>query len=405
MNVLYLSQYFPPEVGATQNRSYEMATNLVRMGHRVTVLTEVPNHPKGIIHPGYRRRLVVCEDLEGVQVLRVWVVASPRKTFATRLAFYLSFAFMASLAGVLHRKRYDVVLATSPPLFIGAAGLLIARVRRLPFVFEVRDVWPLSAVELGEIRSHTYARLAEGLELMLYRKALAVPVVTRGIFDILRARGVPEQKLVFIPNGTNTELFYDRGRGARSSLGLTDEFVVMYAGIFGIAQGMETLCEAACLLRSDAHIRFVFVGEGPAKEKVRRLCDEWQLHNVMLLDEVPRERIPLLLSAADACIVPLKRKPLFHGALPSKMFDAWACARPVFLAVDGEARRVMEQAQGGVFVEPEDPEALVRAIRRLADDLPLARRLGANGRHYVERYFSRRAQAERLAHLLETIVR
>ncbi len=404
MNVLYLSQYFPPEVGATQNRAYEMATNLVRMGHRVTVLTEMPNHPKGIIHPSYRRRLVMSEELEGVQVLRVWVMASPRKTFVTRLAFYLSFAFMASLVGLLHRHRYDVVLATSPPLFVGAAGLLIARARRLPFVFEVRDLWPLSAVELGEIRSHTYARLAERLELMLYRHALAVPVVTKGIFDILRARGVPEQKLVFIPNGTNTELFYDRGRGARASMGLTDEFVVMYAGIFGIAQGMETLCEAARLLKGHVQIRFVFVGEGPVKEQVRRLCGRWQLHNVMLLDEVPRDQIPLLLSAADACIVPLKRKPLFHGALPSKMFDAWACGRPVLLAVDGEARRVMEEAEAGVFVEPEDPEVLAKAIMQLAGDLPLARRLGANGRRYVERYFSRRAQAERLAHLLETIV-
>jgi glycosyltransferase involved in cell wall biosynthesis len=405
MNILYLSQYFPPEVGATQNRAYEMATNLVRMGHRVTVLTEVPNHPKGVIHPGYRCKLVVREQLEGVEVVRVGVLTSPRKTFATRLAFYLSFAFMASLVGLLQRRRYQVVFATSPPLFVGAAGLLIAWVRRAPFVFEVRDVWPLSAVELGEIRSRTYARLAEKLELSLYRNAVAVPVVTQGIFDILRARGISAQKLVFIPNGTNTELFYDRGPGARATLGLGDEFVVMYAGIFGIAQGMETLCQAARLLKGRPHIRFVFVGEGPVKEQVRLLCSQWELNNVLLLDEVPRERIPALLSAADACIVPLKRRPLFSGALPSKMFDAWACSKPVLLAVDGEARRVMEEAQAGLFVPPENPEALAAAIVHLAADRQLARRLGANGRQYVERHFSRRAQAEKLAHLLETVVR
>jgi glycosyltransferase involved in cell wall biosynthesis len=405
VNVLYLSQYFPPEVGATQNRAYEMATNLVRMGHKVTVLTEVPNHPKGVIHAGYRGKLAVREKLEGVEVLRVWVMTSPHKTFATRLAFYLSFAVMASLAGMLERKRYDVVFATSPPLFAGAAGLIIARTRRTRFVFEVRDVWPLSAVELGEIRSRAYARLAEKLEMALYRNALAVPVVTRGILDVLRARGVAEEKLVFIPNGTNTELFYDRGQRVRTEWGLRDEFVVMYAGIFGIAQGMEVLCQAARLLKQQSHIRFVLVGEGPIKERVRALAQQWRLANLLLLDEVPRERIPEFISAADACIVPLKKKPLFTGALPSKMFDAWACSRPVLLAVDGEARRVLEEAQGGVFVEPEDAEALARAIVRLAKDRSLARRLGANGRRYAERHFSRRAQAERLAHLLEALVR
>ncbi|MDZ7338039.1 MAG: glycosyltransferase family 4 protein [candidate division KSB1 bacterium] len=404
MRILYISQYFPPEVGATQNRAYEMATNLVRMGHEVTMLTEVPNHPKGIIHPDYRRKLLVRERVDGVDVVRVWVVTRPRKTFLTRLAFYLSFAFMAAGVGVCLRRRYDVIFATSPPLFVGAAGLLIARARRTRFVFEVRDVWPLSAVELGEIRNHAYARLAEKLEFALYRHALAIPVVTKGILETLRQRGVDEKKLVLIPNGTNTQLFYDRGRHARADLGWGDEFVAMYAGIFGIAQGMEVLCEAARLLKHREDIRFAFVGEGPVKDQVRQLVAQWDLRQVQLVDEVPRERMPELLSAADACIVPLKKKPLFTGALPSKMFDAWACSRPVLLAVDGEARRVVEEAQGGLFVPPEDAQSLAEAILRLAADRDLARRLGANGRRYVEHHFSRQSQAQQLANLLEGIV-
>ncbi|MDZ7271110.1 MAG: glycosyltransferase family 4 protein [candidate division KSB1 bacterium] len=404
MRILYISQYFPPEVGATQNRAYEMATHLVRMGHEVTMLTEVPNHPKGIIHPDYRRKLLVRERVNGVDVVRVWVVTRPRKTFLTRLAFYLSFALMAAGVGVCLRRRYDVVFATSPPLFVGAAGLVIARARRARFVFEVRDVWPLSAVELGEIRNHAYARLAEKLEFALYRHALAIPVVTKGILETLRQRGVDERKLVLIPNGTNTQLFYDRGRHARADLGWGDEFVAMYAGIFGIAQGMEVLCEAARLLKHREDIRFAFVGEGPVKDQVRQLVAQWDLRQVQLVDEVSRERMPELLSAADACIVPLKKKPLFTGALPSKMFDAWACSRPVLLAVDGEARRVLEEAQGGLFVPPEDAQSLAEAILRLAADRDLARRLGANGRRYVEHHFSRQSQAQQLANLLEGIV-
>ncbi len=405
MRILYISQYFPPEVGATQNRAYEMATHLVRMGHQVTMLTEVPNHPKGIIHAGYRRKLVVRETLAGVEVVRVWVVATPRKTFLTRLGFYVSFAVLATAVGVCLRRRYDVVFATSPPLFVGAAGLAISRLRRIRFVFEVRDVWPLSAVELGEIRSQTYARLAEKLEIALYRHAQAIPVVTRGILATLRRRGVSEEKLVLIPNGTNTELFYDRGPQARTTFGWGDEFVAMYAGILGIAQGMEVLCEAARLLKHRKDIRFVFVGEGPVKEQVRQLAAEWELDNLLLLDEVPRERAPLLISAADVCIVPLKKKPLFAGALPSKMFDAWACSRPILLAVDGEARRVLEEAKGGLYVPPEDAQALAAGICRLAANRRLARSLGANGRRYVERHYSRQAQAQRLAQLLKEILR
>lgn len=404
MRILYLSQYFPPEVGATQTRAYEMAQGLIRAGHAVTMLTEVPNHPEGVIRPGYRGRLWVREELDGIEVLRVWVWTSPVKTLRTRLAFYLTFMVNATLAGLLlARGPYDLLYATSPPLFVGGAALALSFLRRIPMVFEVRDLWPESAVALGELKSPRSIRWATRLEERCYRQARRIVVVTEGIRRRLLERGLPEEKLALIPNGANTELFRpqpEAGRMIRERLGLGDAFLVLYAGILGIAQGLEAVLEAAHLLRDRPEIRFLLVGDGPCKAELMRKKEELGLASVTFLDAQPREEMPAYFSAADVALVPLRRIDLFRSAVPSKMFDAWACGCPVLLGIDGEARAILERAQAGRYVEPENPGELASAVRELAAQRERCRELGANGRRFVEAHYSRQAQARALAELL-----
>ena len=406
MRILYLSQYFPPEVGATQTRAHEMARGLVGGGHRVTMLTEVPNHPEGIIRPAYRGKFWVREPLDDIDVIRVWVKTAPVKTMRTRLAFYLSYMLNAALAGlVLARGRYDVLVATSPPLFVGGTALFLSFLRRIPLVFEVRDLWPESAVALGELKSPRFIRWATWLEERCYARAHRIVIVTMGIRDKLTARGYG-QKLALIPNGANTDLFRRdeaAGRARRADLGLGERFVALYAGIHGVAQGLETVLEAARLLAGEPQIHFLFVGDGPCKADLLCRKEELGLANVTMLDAQPREAMPAYLSAADVALVPLRKVEIFQGALPSKMFDAWACSCPVALSIAGEARAVLERAGGGVFVEPEDPAQLAAALKALATDRPRCREMGAAGRRFVEENYSRQAQARELVGMLEKI--
>jgi len=408
MRILYLSQYFPPEVGATQTRAHEMARYLVSAGHQVTMLTEFPNHPSGLIPPTYRGKWYERDMLDGIEVLRLWVKASPAKTFGRRMLFYLSYMVNATLAGLLlARGHYDVAYATSPPLFVGGAALAIHALRRIPFVFEVRDLWPESAVALGELRSPRAIAWATRLAKMCYNRAAQIVVVTEGIRRRLLERGLPASKLHLIPNGANVARFCPQPEAAlqvRRELGLESQFIVLYAGIHGLAQGMETLVEAARLLRERQDVHFVFVGEGPKKAEVAALRKAHHLENLTLLDERPAAEMPAFFSAADVALVPLRKLELFQGALPSKMFEAWACACPVILSIAGEAQQVLTEAKAGLFAEPEDPAAIAAAILTLHDAPAWARELGQNGRRYVEAHYSRERMAQRLETLLCEVV-
>jgi colanic acid biosynthesis glycosyl transferase WcaI len=407
MRVLYLSQYFPPEVGATQTRAYEMATGLIRAGHEVTMLTEVPNHPTGIIHPGYRGHFWLREEMEGIDVVRVWVKTSPVKTMHTRLAFYLSYMINATLAGLmLTRGYYDVIYATSPPLFVGGAALALSISRGIPLVFEVRDLWPESAIALGELKNPQAIALAERLERTCYRRARRIVLTAREMKDHLVKQGIPAAKMQLIRNGANPELFRfdpEARRRIREKLDLGARFVVVYAGLIGIAQALSTALDSAKSLQTlgpDVHM--VFVGDGPVKDDLLAQAMQLQLTNVTFLPSQPRDQIPAYLSAADIALVPLVRQQLI-GALPSKMFDAMACERSVILAAAGESCQVLREADAGMVIPPEDPSSLTDAILSLRADPHLCRRYGQNGRRAVLAHYSRQAQAQRLAELLEEL--
>ncbi len=410
MRILYLSQYFPPEAGATQTRAHEMAKTWVDLDHHVTMLTEFPNHPSGIIPPSYRGKLFERDQLDGIEVIRVWVKASPEKNFRNRMLFYLTYMVDAGLAGLLlARGRFDLVYASSPPLFVGGAALALSFLRRTPLVFEVRDLWPESAVALGELTNPWAVALATRLEEACYRRAVQVVVVTRGIYERLVQRNLEPSRICFVPNGANIDLFtFDPpGRDRlRQELDLEGKFVAIYAGIFGLAQGLETVIEAARLLAtSHPDIHFLMIGDGPKKADLVSQVEPLHLPNLTLLPEKPREQIPAYLSAADVALVPLKRAEIFKSALPSKIFDAWACERPILLSIDGEARSVVEAVQGGVFIPPEDPQRMVEALVNLKNDPTLAQRMGENGSRYTADHHSRSALAKNLIIHLEHYIK
>ncbi len=408
MRILYLTQYFPPEIGATQSRAYEMARGLVRAGHEVTVIAEVPNHPAGIIPPAYRGKLAERADLDGIDVIRVWVRASQAKTFGSRMAFYLSYMAMAIAAGqLLARGRYDLQYASSPPLFVGAAALALNATRRIPLVFEVRDLWPESAVQLGELNRPAAVRWATRLEEACYRRARRIVAVTTGIRDHLVARGCPAGQVALIPNGANTELYTPQpiDQGLRQRLGIAmDQFVVIYAGLHGLAQGLETALDAARLLQPHPEVLFFFVGDGPRKPAVVERTRQMGLSNVRFHDAVPEPQLPAFIAMANAGLHTSRRLGISGGTLPVKMFSYMACARPVVIAIEGEAAALVQEAQAGLVVPPEDPAALARAIMVLAADPDLAAAYGRRGRDLVLARFSRQALAGQLERLLAEVV-
>ncbi|MCB0036552.1 MAG: glycosyltransferase family 4 protein, partial [Anaerolineales bacterium] len=369
MRILYLTQYFPPEIGATQTRAYEMARGLVKQGHEVTLLTEFPNHPVGIIPPEYQGKWYEKADLEGIEVLRLWVKASPHKSFRTRILFYLSYMFMAIWAGLfLVRGKYDVIYATSPPLFTGAAGLVLSVLKRTPLVFEVRDLWPESAVQLGELNNSLAIRLSEWLEHLCYRRAVKMVAVTKGIKESLVRRGYADEDIALIPNGANTELYVpqETAHPIRQQLGIPlDNFVVVYTGLHGLAHGLETVVDTADILRDQTDISFLLVGNGPRKADLIELAAAKGLSTITFQEAVPEIELPAYIAASDIGLDSRRRIGISHGTLPVKMFSYMACARPVLLAIEGEAADLLENAQAGVAVPMEDAPALAAAILKL----------------------------------------
>ncbi len=408
MRILYLSQYYPPEMGAPAVRVSQVARAWAADGHLVTVLTGFPNHPTGVVPPEYRGwPYVRRENDHGVEVVRTPIYAAANKGLVRRSLNYLSYAASASILGPFLTRRPDVVVATSPQFLTAVAGFELARLQRAPFVFEVRDLWPRSIVEVGAMKAESpVVQLLGRLELFLYRHADRIAVVTDSFVDEIAQRGIPREKIVVAKNGVDLDLFSPgpRDNEVRRALGLEGKFVAAYIGTHGLAHGLGTILEAAALLRGDDRFRFLLVGEGADKAALEERALAENLANVIFVDKQPHERIALYAQAADATMVLLKDKPLFRTVLPSKMFELMGCARPIVLGVDGEARQIVEGARAGLFVPPESAPALVRALCQLADHPAEAEAMGARGRACVEASFSRKVLARRYLDELARVV-
>jgi colanic acid biosynthesis glycosyl transferase WcaI len=415
MKILYVSQYFPPEMGAPAARAAELSRHWAAACHDITVLTGFPNHPTGIVPPEYRsqlRRLVVRERIDGVNVVRTWLLPFPNRKAYERMLNYSSFCASAASTG-LFLSRPDVVIATSPQLLVALSGWWLARCKRVPFVFEVRDLWPesLAAVGMGNPNSLLHRTLAK-IAGFLYRRSNRIVVVTPAFEDYLVEHWrVPREKISVIENGVETKLFApDLFTGGaetalKRELRADGNFVVSYIGTMGMAHGLETIVEAAAQLQnSNPEIVFLMLGEGAEKERIAALARGYGLTNLRFVDQQPREKIPAYICASDACLVLLKKTELFKTVIPTKMLEFMSCARPVILGVEGQARAILEEARAGLVIEPESPAALAKAIRYLAANREVARELGQNGREHILRKFSRHQTAKRYIDVLEELL-
>ena len=386
MRILFLTQYFPPEMGAAQLRLAACIRELRKLGHDVEVVTALPNHPNGAIFPAYRGRFAVTEDWEGIPVHRVWLYASLGRSWKRLLNY---FSFMATAWwGLLKAERPDLLFVESPPLFLSVTAWVYGLLFRVPFLFNVADLWPDSVKKLGLMEDGFMLRAAEGLEAWSYRKAALVNAVTQGIESVLtEEKGVPAAKVLWLPNGVDTELYRPQEGDAALAreLGLEGKAVVLYAGTMGYAHGVEVALEAAPLV-AEAGIHLLFVGEG--SEKAMLLEKAKGLANVTFLPAQPPERVAQLYSLCYAGLSTLRDSPLFEGTRPVKIFACMACAKPVAYCGKGEGARLVEAQQAGLTCPPEDPRALADLLIRLKEAPDLAHDLGAHGRAFVTRELS-----------------
>lgn len=390
MHIIFLTHYFFPEGNAPATRTFENCKRWVAKGHKVTVVTGVPNVPDGIIYEGYKNRIFQREKIDGIRVLRVWMYIAPNKGFLRRILNYLSF-MVSSLLGVFLIKRGDLVIATSPQFFCGLAGYIFSRLKRLPFILEVRDIWPESIIATDALRNRKLIRILKYIEMFLYNHCEKVVVVTDSFKKIISRKGIPKDKISVVKNGVDLTFLQprDKENEIRKKLNLHEKYVVSYIGTIGMAHALNQVLKVAQNLRNERNIVFLFVGSGARRNILIRKKENKHLDNVIFIERQPRQFIPSFYAASDACLVTLKNTHLFSTVIPSKIFEVMAMARPIILAVDGEAREIVERAKAGFFIEPENEIQLKETILKLYKSPGKGRDLGKNGRRFVEKYFDR----------------
>jgi glycosyltransferase involved in cell wall biosynthesis len=404
MRILFLTQYYPPEIGAPQNRLHELAVRLNANGVDVEVLTALPNYPKMEVQEAYKNGKLREEIIDNIHVHRSWIYVSKSKGIISRLLNYFSFVWSSYWRG---RKlaSFDYLLVESPPLFLGYSAMRLSRKLNAKLIFNVSDLWPESAEKLGVVTNQRLLSLAYNLEAKCYNKSTLITGQTQGIVDDIKRR-FPNKKVYWLPNGVNVN-FYNPERiedydfRERNNFKSTD-LLLFYGGILGYAQGLEIILKAAKLLEDKPEVQFIIQGSGPEKDKLVNLKAELKVTNVHFLDPVSKSEMPSIVKAIDVALVPLKNLPLFQGAIPSKVFEALAMKKPLLLGVDGEARQhFIDKAQAGLFFLPENEEDLVRQIRQIIENPGKLIEMGNNARSYVSTHFNRDKIALDFLKLLE----
>ena len=397
MRILLIHQAFcgPNDPGGT--RHYEIVSRLAAQGHEVTIVTSRYSYLTGAAKDD-------CSYLAGIRLRFTRTLGDLHKSYVQRLLAFLSFA-VSSFFVALRSGPHDIILGTSPPIFQCFPALCVALLRKKPFVLEVRDLWPDFAIALGLLRNSLLIGAAKTSEKLLYRFACAVVVNSPRYTRYLEQHGVPKWKIILIANGVDPCAFNpkDKGEEFRAEYGLSNSFVVMYAGALGLANGVESLIEAAFLLRHEPDLKVVIVGDGKHKSKLQAMARSIGLSNVLFVPAQPKTRIPRILAAADVCVALLANVPSLQITYPNKVFDYMAAGRPTVLAIQGPIREIIERSGGGVSVNPGDSSALAEAFLRLRRSPLLRAEMGVKARSYVEQYFNRADQAKQFADLLERI--
>ena len=406
MHILFLSHYFPPEVNAPATRTYEHARRWVKETDiRVTVITNHPHHPAGVLYKGYVNKWLSKERIDGIEVLRVKSYLAPNAGFARRTVSFLFFMVAAVFAS-LRVSKPDVLVATSPQFFCAVAGFVASRLKACPFVFELRDIWPESIVAVGALSRSRVIGLLERVELWLYHRSTVVVAVTNAFRRNLVRRGVPPEKVRVIQNGVDLNLFRPRSAPAElaRALGAEGKFVLSYIGTVGMAHAVNKIIAAADELRDFPELLFLIVGEGAKKKDIEELVSSRGIVNVKVLPGAPKEKVGDYYALTDLSLITLRNEPLFRTVIPSKIFEVMAMAKPILSTVDGECREIVQRAGCGVFAEPENVEQMASLIRKISTDRDSLREMGRKGRNFVEKHADRDALALEYLDLLRSVV-
>lgn len=400
MHILLIHQAFAALDEAGGTRHHEMARYLIERGHRVTIIASAVSYLTGKTRASRGGWVDRQEVQPGITILRSYTYPALHQSFVHRVFSFMSFMVSSFVVG-LGVREVDLVWGTSPPIFQAVTAWLLARLKRVPFLFEIRDLWPAFAIAVGVLRNPLLARASLWLERFLYQRADRVMVNSPGFIEHVVQRGARWVELV--PNGADPEMFDPCacGRDFRARNDLIDRFVVLYAGAHGLSNDLGVALAAADRLRAWPQICFVFVGDGKEKASLQAQAAKLGLSNVRFVPPVPKDEIAEVMAAADACLAILKPLELYKTTYPNKVFDYMAAGRPVLLAIDGVIRQVVEAAEAGLAVPPGDATGLADAVTRLAADPQRARAMGLAGRAYVEKHYNRQILAEKLALLLE----
>jgi glycosyltransferase involved in cell wall biosynthesis len=406
MQILFLTDNFPPETNAPATRTFEHARRWVRAGAKVTVVTTQPNFPAGKIFPGYRNRLFQREWIDGVETIRVWTYITANEGFVRRTLDYMSFMVTGFLAS-LFLPRPNVIVSTSPQFFTACAAYVLSLFKRRPFVFELRDLWPDSIIAVGAMRESAAIRALKRLEYFLYRKAARIVSVTNSFKSVLSGNGVPADRIAVVRNGADLKGFTPGPKpdDLVEKHGLQGKFVAAYIGTIGMAHGLGTILETAERMKANRNVAFVLIGDGAERVRLQQEAQRRGLDNVIFAGSVGKDEIVRYWRLADAALVLLRDRPVFRHVLPSKIFEAMATGRPIILGVLGESAALLESAGAGVVIQPESAEQLEQAILRLAAEPEACREFGRKGRRFVEAEFDRDKLAAAMLEELRSVAK
>ena len=402
MKIMFLTQYFPPEMGAPQARISELALRMKSRGHEVSILTAMPNYPTGNIFPAYRGLNFIREDYQDLKVWRCWIYPNKTASIIPRLISYFSFVISSMLYGTSLAEQ-DVIIVESPPLFLGLSGIYLSWRLKANMVFNVSDLWPDSAVEVGVVSNNTMVAVAKKLEKLCYRKATAITGQSPTIVETIKER-VSGKIIKLITNGVDTNLFAPERRdpSIRDKFELNSKFVLVYAGLFGIAQGLGQVLDVAGLLKDKSEVVFLLIGDGPDRDYLEQRVIAEELCNVKIIPPVTKNEMPAILASMDAAIIPLKTA--IRGAVPSKIYESMASGLPIIFVGQGDGAVIIEKNEAGIVLAPGDTEGLLNAINTLLSSPTLSKEMGNNGVITARTLFSRDSIADHFESLLYHLI-
>ncbi|MCJ8330095.1 MAG: glycosyltransferase family 4 protein [Lentisphaeria bacterium] len=398
MHILFFSHYFPPEGNAPATRVHSMGRRWIEKGHKVTVITSAPNVPNGIVYDGYKNKLWQSEYIDGIRVIRIWTFLAANAGSTKRILNYLTYMF-SSLFFSFFVSKVDLVMSTSPQFFCGWAGLLRAKLSFKKNILEIRDIWPESIVAVGAMKNKKLLAIFEWLELKMYKWSTHIVTVGNGYKANLLAKKVPDKKVDVITNGLDIDTFCakDKNQDLLKRYKIEDKFIISYTGTIGLACGLTVVIEAAQQLKSqtDNSTHFLIVGDGAERKNLEMKANELDLADwITFTGRQDKDMVVDLIASSDACLVHLKKSDLFKTVIPSKIFEAAGMEKPIIMGVDGDARAIVEKAGAGLFMEPENTEELLKAIKTLKEDPKLRTKMGTDGNLYIKKHFDRENLAE-----------